>query len=238
MKALFIFVVCFLLGGLPSAACTKIILSEAVEVLTAQPSARNVRINVDLNGTRVAGAKLAVYSGDERILFTTTADAFGIAHLRKLPSGQYHIVATGEGKLRSDLVLAVSKKAGASASVFKMDLLIKPEPPPTDEYTLLAVEKMPVSERLIEFKGRVEDPLGAAISGAVVKIFPDGFRDKRRTVEVKTRAGGSFSEILPDGIYRALAMSPGFRTTFVVFEISRSAMAKDLLISLQIGGCS
>jgi hypothetical protein len=229
--------VCLLLSASPGAACTSINSSEAVEVLTAQPAARKVQIKVALDGAPVPGAKLAVYSADERLLLRASADDSGIVHLQKMSPGQYHIVATGEGHLRSDIVLAVSKKAGVVASVFQMDLLLKPERPRSDEYSLLA-EELPVRERVPELRGRIEDPLGAAIVGATLKVYEDGAGSNSKPVEFKAGDDGSFSHKFSDGIYRGLVMFPGFRTSVVVFEISRFATNKNLHVPLQIGGCS
>jgi hypothetical protein len=226
-----------MLGATHSAACTRINLSEAVEVLTAQPSARNVQIRVDVNGTPAPGASISVYSGRERFLFRTRANASGMARLRQLSPGSYHIVATGEGDLRSDVVLMVSKNNGEAGSVFQMDLLNKPAPPPHDEYSLLS-GKLQVTEQVPEFKGRVVDPLGATIPQAVIKIYRDGARDGRRAVQIKTDADGNFLRHLNAGTYRALVMFPGFKTGFVAFEISRLASAKNLRVPLQPGGCS
>jgi hypothetical protein len=228
---------CFVLGATDSAACTRIDLPEAVEVLTAQPSARNVRISVDVNGVPAPGAVISVYSGNERFLFRTSANGSGIARLRQLSPGAYHIVAAGEGELRSDIVLMVAKKTGESSSVFQMDLLNKPALPPHDEYALMAA-KLPVTEQIPEFKGQVVDPSGAAIPQALIEIYSDGAKDGRHAVQLKTDADGSFLQHLNDGTYRTLVMFPGFKTNFFVFQISRSATDKNLRVPLQIGGCS
>jgi hypothetical protein len=229
--------VCFVLGATHSAACTITKLSEAVEVLAAQPSARNVQISVAVNGIPAPGSSISVYSGNERFLFRTTANASGVARLRQLSPGSYHIVAAGEGDLRSDVVLMVSKRTGESSSAFQMDLLQEPAPPPHDEYSLLS-GKLQVTEQVRAFNGRVVDPLGANIAQAVIKIYPDGAKDARHAVEIKTDADGNFLRHLNDGTYRALVMFPGFKTSVLVFEISRFASAKNLRVPLQLGGCS
>jgi hypothetical protein len=237
MKTGLIPAVCLLLGATHSAARTSIQVSEAVEVLTAQSSARNVQISVDVNGTPAPDASISVYSGQERFLFRTRADASGIARLRQLSPGSYHIIAAGEGDLRSDVVLMVSRKTGESSSAFQMDLLNKPAPPPHDDYSLLS-GKLQVTEQVPEFKGRVVDPLGATIPRAVIKIYREGGRDGRRAVQIKTDADGNFLRHLNAGRYRALVVFPGFKTGFVAFEISRSASAKNFRVPLQPGGCS
>jgi hypothetical protein len=237
MRTWLIPAVCFVLGATHSAACTIMNQSEAVEVLTAQPSARNVQISVAVNGTPAPGTSISVYSGNERFLFRTRANASGIARLRPLSPGSYHIAATGAGDLRSDVVLMVSKNTGESRSSFQMPLLNKPAPPPHDEYSLLS-GKLQVTEQVPEFKGRVVDPLGATIPQAVIKIYPDGAKNGRHAIQIKTDADGNFLRHLNDGAYRALVVFPGFKTAFVVFEISRSASAKNLRVPLQLGGCS
>ena len=228
---------CFVLGAPHAAACTKIELSEAAKMLTAQPSSRNVRISVDVNGVAAPGAIISVYAGNERFLFRIRANSSGTARLRQLSPGSYHIAAAGEGDLRSDIVLMVSKKTGESHSVFHMDLLNNPAAPPLDEYSLMTA-KLQVTEQVPEFKGHVVDPVGAAIPQALVEIYADGAKDGKHAVEIKTGADGSFLQHLGKGTYRALVISPGFRTSFVVFEISRSASAKDLRVPLLTGGCS
>jgi carboxypeptidase family protein len=237
MRTWLIPVACFVLGAPHSLAFTRINLSESVEVLTAQPSARNVRITVDVNGVPAPGAVISVYAGNERFLFRVSANSSGTALLRRLSPGSYHVAAAGEGDLRSDIVLMVSKKTGESSSVFQMDLLHKSAPPPHDEYSLMTAN-LQVTEQVPDFKGQVVDPLGAVIPGALIEIHADGAKDGKRTVQIKTADDGSFQEHLADGTYRALVMFPGFKTNFLVFQISRSATDKNLRVPLQIGGCS
>jgi hypothetical protein len=237
MRTWLISAVCFVLGATHAAACTVINLPAAVEALTAQSSARIVQINVAVSGTPVPGSNISVYSGNERFLFRTRADASGIARLRQLAPGSYHIVAAGEDDLRSDVVLLVAKKTGEYRSVFQMNLMDKPPSPPRDEYSLLS-GKLQVTEQAPEFEGRVVDPAGAVIPQAVIKIYPDGAKDQRPAVQIKTDADGSFLRHLNEGTYRALVLFPGFKTGVLVFEISRSAAPKNLLVPLQLGGCS
>lgn len=237
MRTWLIPAVCFVLGATHSASCAVINLSEAVEVLTAQPSARNVQISVEVNGTPAPGTSISVYSGNERFLLRTRANASGIARLRQLSPGAYHIAAAGESDLRSDVVLMASKKTGEYRSAFQTDLVNKPAPPPRDEYSLRS-GKLQVTEQVPEFKVRVVDPLGATIPQAVIKIYPAGAKDGRHAVQITTAADGNFLRNLNDVTYRALIVVSGFKTGFVVFEISRSASAKNLLIPLQLGGCS
>ncbi len=237
MRTWLIPVACFVLGAPHASACTRIELTEAVEVLTAQPSARNIRISVDVNGAPAPGAVISVYTRSERFLFRTSTNGSGVARLRQLSPGSYHIIAAGEGDLRSDIVLMVSKKAGESSSVFQMDLFHKPTPPLHDEYSLMTA-KLEVTEQVLEFKGQVVDPLGAVIPQALIEIYPDGARDGKHAVQIKTGDDGSFQKHLAHGTYRALVLFPGFKTKVFVFQISRFAADKSLQVPLQIGDCS
>ena len=60
MKTWLIPAACFALGATPAAARTRLTRSEAAEARTAQPSARNVRITVDVNGTPAPGKSISV----------------------------------------------------------------------------------------------------------------------------------------------------------------------------------
>jgi hypothetical protein len=131
----------------------------------------------------------------------------------------------------------VSKKTGESSSVFQMDLSHKPTSPPDNEYSLLTA-KLEVTEQVPEFKGRVVDPLGAVIPQALIEIYSNGAKDGKQAVQIKTGDDGTFQKHLADGTYRALVMFPGFKTKFLVFQISRLAADKSLQVPLQIGGCS
>jgi len=227
-----------LLASMVSGRCTIVTVGDPIALPSPQPSTQNVRIAVNLNGLPLSGANIAVYSGREHTLFYATADANGIIHLRKLNPGRYHIVATAAVSLRSDIVLDVSNRASPGATSLTMDISTKSPPDSLDEQNLAATGRMPVTERVSVFNGEIDDALGAVITTAKVHIFPNGSWDESKSIEITADAAGRFLTNLPAGTYRAVAVAPGFRANFVIFEIVPNGATKDLRVVLQVADCS
>ncbi len=197
-------------------------------------SNRNVRITAFLDGKPIPGATVEVFQmGEEPLdltarrepLVSLSTDDRGVAVLPQLKQGLYRIVATSGVDLDSTLYLAVAKNAEDKASEFSIDLK------PTQ------TAKIPVSERIQEFKGVVKDPSGAPVAGALIKAFAKDSKVKTKVLEVKADENGHFSGPLSDGTYAVFVEAPGFRTRVLVLEVDKNGEGKELHVPLLVGSC-
>lgn len=163
--------------------------SECVEVIPV-PSSRNVRITAHVNGKPLQGAEVEVFQTG--VSFYT--DDQGVAMLPPLKPGFYSIVAASGEDLVASLYLHVMENSESKVSVFLMDLQ------PTAKAQMLATAaKMPVSERVQEFKGVAEDPSGAGVPGALIEVYPRDSEAKSKRIQLKAGENGHFSAPLADG---------------------------------------
>ena len=149
----------------------------------------------------------------------------GVAVPHALVLTTYHVVALFEDGLSSNLYLHISPQGKATS--FAMDLTPSFK---AGQAVLTAAEKLPVREIVREFTGSLQDPSGALIPGAIIKVFrkgPDALR-------LKSDANGHFSAQLLDGVYIAFFSSPGFRTEIVPIEVAAQG-EREMLVKLQIG---
>jgi hypothetical protein len=228
--------------GIVALAATSLLWAEPppasavmVEVIPCQASSQRARITIDLNGKSAKDVRLILTTLENQPVQALSIDEFGIAVLPPLTPGKYLVSASAPENLGAALCVEISKKKWKQVSSFSLALKTLPPAPPTREELLSAAEDKPPRERIQQFRGVVVDPSGAAVSGIVIQIFPKGARDDARTAKATSDASGHFSVALPDGVYTAFLMSPGFRTEIVTFEITHAGTANGLRISLQIG---
>lgn len=214
---------------------------ECVEVGPLKPliSSPEVTILASAEGKPAARASVEVLIHGTEAVFLLRTDERGVVKLPRMKPGDYAVVLTSADKLLSKMILLhVTDDPKGTAGVFVMDL--QPETLPSASAALSAAAKAPVSERVREFQGVVEDVTGARIPGAFVEVFPKETINSKETADpVALRADsiGHFSSALPPGIYTAIFRAPGFRPWFLVVEITKDGQAKELRATLQISSC-
>jgi len=215
--------------------------SECVEVAPLKPliSSPEVTIMASAQGKPAARAAVEVLIHGNKTLFFHVTDERGVSKLPRLKPGDYSVVVTSADNLFSKLILLhVTDDPKGTAGVFVMDL--KPVQLPSASPARAAAAKVPVSERVLEFKGVVEDPTGAAVPNALIEVFPRESKESKEDavpVGLRTDTYGRFSSSLPGGTYTAIIRSPGFRAWFLVFEITKEGKAKELHATLQVAAC-
>jgi 5-hydroxyisourate hydrolase-like protein (transthyretin family) len=224
LKLALIAACCLLLAVIAASAAVE------VENIKLQEASRNVRIAVVLEGKPVKGAKVEFCKtpGNQSCASVRT-DADGIAAVRGLGGGNYSVIASIEDEINADLYLHVAR--GRKETSFSIDL--------TDSYQkaqefLAAAEKLPIRDRVQEFRGSVQDPSGAFIQGVDIKITRKGSDGKTDVVRLKSDATGRFSTRLADGTYIAFFTFAGFRSQITPFEVT-SQGSNDLRIVLELG---
>jgi hypothetical protein len=145
-------------------------------------------------------------------------DQFGLVVLPRLAPGQYLATAGAPENQDGSICVGISKKKWKEISSFSLALHPVPPASLTLEQMLAAAGKIVPSEQIQEFNG-VVDPRGATITGTDIQIFPKGARVRadERSVKLKTGPHGDFSVALPDGVYAAVFMRPGFKQKIVTF---------------------
>ena len=99
---------------------------------------------------------------------------------------------------------------------------------------MAAAEKLPIREIVQGFRGSLQDPSGALISGVKIKIIRTGSEDKANIPQLKSDADGRFFAQLPEGAYVAFFSMQGFRTEIVPFKIAQQG-GKEMAVKLSIG---
>jgi hypothetical protein len=215
--------------------------SECVEVVALKPqvSSPDVTIMASADGKPAARAAVEVLIHGNETFFFHVTDERGVLKLPRLKPGDFSVVVTSADNLFSKLILLhVTDDPKGAAGVFVMDL--KPVQLPSASPARAAAAKAPVSEKVLEFKGVVEDPTGAAVPNALIEVFPRESKESKEDavpVGLRTDTYGHFSSSLPGGTYTAIIRSPGFRPWFLVFEITKEGKAKELHATLQVAAC-
>jgi hypothetical protein len=206
-------------------------VGDSVEVkeIKQQASKRHVRIAVSLNGHPAPGANVDFCTAGDKPCLSVFTSKDGVAISPWLPDGNYIVTASLDDVSGGDLYLHVSRKGKTGA--FSIDL--------TESFRAAqnyrsAADKLPIRETLQVFQGFLQDPSGATIAGANIKIVRRGSENHAIVQRVKTDPSGHFSATLDDGMYVAFFSCLGFRTEIVPFEIA-SQGSKELLVKLQVG---
>ena len=225
MKREFIIACCVL--------CSVISSAESVEVTQIKPvqSSRHVRVSILLNGHPVSNVKVyfCANGGGEQLCSSVITGSDGVAAPPRLRDGDYVVSAVFEDELNAALYLHVSHKGKATS--FSLDL--------TESFcevqnAIVAANNLPIRARVQEFRGSLQDPTGAVIPGANIKIVRRGSQDRAVVQKLKSGADGRFSAHLEYGMYIAFFSSPGFRAEIVPFEVVARG-EKEMLVRLQVG---
>ena len=212
------------------------VTAQVVMVLReARPSSQNPRLKILSGGKLQPGANLAVYNADDEQKLSFKADSDGMATLPDLQPGRYCLAASSSPTLRAILCLQIADRHAPKPSVFSIELVVQPPPPPTFEEKLEAVEKAPIGLLTRAFSGAVRDPAGAVMPRVSVAVYRQGAGDTAHPLKISTDRQGHFSASLAPGKYTAVIESPGFETRFLTFEISPDAVQEDLNVKLNIG---
>ena len=230
MRTLGAMVLALTCSGLAADACTI--------VVEARPSSRNARIIVLHDGIPQGNTHLSITVQGQDGLRELASDPNGTAMLKDLPIGTTCILATSKNNLRADLCLEVSKQSPREISSFNMSLLPGAPPPPSMEDLIRAAEKTLPLERVRKLDGIVQDPSGAVIPNAIVDIYKRGSYPQGLLSKLRTNQEGRFAVSLNPGSYTAIVQMPGFRTDFVIIEISPENQVGEVRKILQIGPTS
>ena len=211
---------------------------ECVEVGPLKPliCSPEVTILASAEGKPAARAAVEVFIHGNETLFFHVTDDRGVLKLPRLKPGDYFVVVTSADNLFSKMILLhVTDDPKGAAGVFAMDL--KPTQLPSASPALAAAAKAPVSERVREFKGVVEDATGAPVPNVLIEVFPKYAKEEAAPVGLRSDNTGHFSSSLPSGTYTAIIRAPGFRPWFLIVEISKAGEAKELRATLQVSAC-
>ena len=241
MRILTVAVGCFLWASLSYGECVTV---TPIITTTFQVSP-DIVITATLDGKRASTVSIEVLTAFNEPRFSLVTDERGIAAIPMLSPGSYHVVAVARTQPLGELYLAelsfdVSMKLEQGPSLLAVDLVSAnrfwPRELPVDEST--APRGKPLAIGAVErFRGSVIDPTGSPISGATIHVFKQESPAQALVTEIRADESGRFSASLEPGSYRASVKMQGFRTRQIVFEIAPYAGAKNLEISLNIGGC-
>lgn len=209
----------------------SIAVAESVQVRTVEPqeSSHHVLVAVVLAGKPLRNVRVefATTPGDQVCFSALTSDD-GLAEPQALALKTYPTVATFEDGVGADLYLHISDKSRAKP--FSIDLTKSVE---AAQEALASAEKLPIRERVQEFKDTSQDPSGADIPGVNIKVARKGSADKKDVRRLKSDANGYFSTQLADGVYGASFSFPGFRTEIAPFAV-RARGETEMLVKLQV----
>jgi Carboxypeptidase regulatory-like domain len=232
MKALVIAAACLLLATLSSGECVEV-TSAKLELPTFQASSRRVRITTLQDGKALGNVRVLFYLQTDEVnpRLTLTTDKQGVILARALPLGHYRILAIGPEHESAEVYLEVSDQSDKQTNSFLVTIPSTFFPEKKSD-----IDAAPVTQHIREFKGRVGDPSGAFVPGALLRVFRKS-SPTEPVVKIKTDNEGAFAALLVPGIYVAFVSSPGFFKQIVGFEIGPSGEAKDLRVELRVGFC-
>jgi hypothetical protein len=205
-----------------------------VRVEVAEPSSKNARMTVLLDGKPAGGVRLVVRLADKHGQRSLQTGSDGTAMLKGLPEGTTCVTAIGEKNLTSGLCLDVPKRSTNEVSSFSMILVPKSPLFRSAENNVKEVEQLPPSLRLRELAGTVVDPSGAVIPKAEIQVYERGAYPDKPLVRLKTNEGGQFAASLRPGIYTLTIQMPGFRMAFRSVELEADAGESELRETLQL----
>jgi hypothetical protein len=206
-----------------------------VEPLVDLPPSKKVRIVALVDGKPLQNARVEVLQNAPQPLVILRTNNHGAAKLPALKPGFYPVVATSANQLRYETVLHVLDKAKDNAGTFSLELQLAAHP--NEDETPASSRSVQVSEHIQSLKGIVQDPSGAPVPGAMIRIFPKDFQGKATAIRLKADENGNFSSTLVQGTYTMVVSLQGFKSSVVGLEITPDGEAKELQITLKVGSC-
>jgi hypothetical protein len=208
--------------------------ANTVVVLSVQRCSSSLRpvIAVTERDRGVRGARLDIYheiDHGERPAWGGLTDKYGVARPPELPPGEYRIVADS-GKLDATMFLTVSSDGG-NAPKCEMRLAV-----PSAPGTLDALAQQTASVRVREFRGVVQDELGAVIQHAKIRVLRKS-SDKEDLAKIQSDERGQFSLDLRRGTYLAVFQVPGFKMQVVGFKLARDGWDA-VRLTMEVAGTS
>ena len=198
-----------------------------------EPSAKNAKITVRINGKPAGRVRLNVRHPGEQSRRSIQTDAKGTAMLTDLAEGITCVLALGEDNLTSSLCLNVPRLTTTEISTFYMVLgPTSSSLSPEDRVDI--VEQSPPSVRLKSLKGTLIDPLGAQIVMAEIQVYRRATYPQDPVASLKTDDHGQFSASLEPGIYTLVFRTRGFKSEIVGVEVTRGGTEKGLRETLQV----
>jgi hypothetical protein len=240
MRELLLILVCSLSAALATAECVEVTSGPATSVFRI--SARSVRITAVQDGKPLANVRLSFNFQDDltqiqsrlaannsKLVLTT--DKHGNAMAPDLAAGKYQVTAIGPEHEYAELYLQVadSKAKETSSFLIKVPPTFPPEKAPD-------VQNAPIQEHIREFRGRVIDPSGGFVPGALVQVYRQD-SPSEPMAKIKANDDGTFAAVLAPGKYVVFVSSEGFFKNAAGFEIAPEGEAKDLLVALRIAYC-
>jgi hypothetical protein len=240
MREFLLILVCSLSGALATAECVEVTSGAAASVFRI--SARSVRITAEQDGKPLPNVRLSFnFQGDlsqiqsrsaannSKLVLTT--DKHGNAMAPDLAAGKYQVTAIGPEHEYAELYLQVADSKAKETSSF----LIK-VPPPFLRERAADVQKAPIQEHIRDFRGRVIDPSGAFVPGALVQVYRQD-SPSEPAAKIKANDDGTFAAILAPGKYVVFVSSEGFFKKVVGFTIGTDGEPKALRLELRVGFC-
>ncbi len=220
-------------------SCSSLVAGQCVEVKSVEtvriePSAKNVKVTVLLDGRPQENVKLTISrpaGQGSRFLVT---DSHGTAMLKNLPLGISCVHATAKNNASAEICLEVLAHFPTDTASFQMTLAVAAPRLNSFDERVNRSEQSPPAARMRSFKGAIVDPLGALVPNAEIRIYERGSYPQHSVKTLKTNELGRFSDVLAPGIYTVLVQMPGFRTEFVSVEISGNGKDEELRLPLQL----
>ena len=158
MKVLTIAAACLFFNTLSSGECVVVETGRG-EMPAFQRSSRRVRITTVHYGKARGDVQLIFFpTRKNQSTLSLSTDERGVALVPALAPGHYRVEAIGPEKEVAQLYLDVSNRAGKQTSSFLMAV-----PPTFPQEQASDVDGASIREHVRQFKGRVEDPTGAAV---------------------------------------------------------------------------
>ena len=259
LSAVFSLAILLLTNG-PSLRCNSVLVEAPSKPI---PLKQKARITLLLDGNPLPGRKIDVWlvnpyrAGNSAASLVTDYD--GSVQLPELPPGRYSIAPSqvwppdfalsvlvclvpcpDDGLETIDLVpttlhgpLQVVDRDTLALSELRIEIA------PTRSLgwipLISTVEQQPITSRMSELRGVVQDRGGAVIPGTWITVVVKGTEGKKRAALLRADSIGRFSAHLPEGDYVAIIESPGFKVVAVSFTILSTGTGINLQIVLDVG---
>jgi len=112
---------------------------------------------------------------------------------------------------------------------------IGPAQDPSWARSIAATEQEPITKRMTELNGVVQDRTGAVIPGAWVDVVAKGTQGKKHVASLRTDSEGRFSAKLTEGDYLIFVTAQGFVARAVPITIAANGSTDKLEVVLDVG---